>query len=74
MQSIRYRLLFLGVLLGLVALGASRGGGTEADPPRYMVAPDAPGSVWRLDTESGVLEHCSLVGSGCDVVAPGPRN
>ena len=33
-----------------------------------MTAPDAPGSVWRINVQTGELEHCSLVKGGCDIV------
>ena len=42
--------------------------GSKAQSPRYMAAPDAPGSVWRINMDTGELEHCSLIKSGCDVV------
>ena len=64
------RKVFL-VLVGVVALGALGSvlaRGSRAQPPRYMAAADAPGSVWRINVDTGVLEHCSLVKSGCDVV------
>jgi len=36
-----------------------------------VAATDAPGSVWRIDVQTGELEHCSLEISyrdGCDVI------
>lgn len=56
------------VLIALAALGAFFAGRTRAQEARYMAAPDAPGSVWRINTIDGTLEHCSLVKGGCDVI------
>jgi hypothetical protein len=42
--------------------------GSRAQSPRYMAAADAPGSVWRINMDTGELEHCSLVKGGCDLV------
>lgn len=53
-------------VLGILAIAVA--GGARAQPPRYMAAPDAPGSVWRINMDTGELEHCSLVKGGCDVV------
>jgi hypothetical protein len=59
-------LLVFIVLLAAVAAVLARG--SRAQAPRYMAAPDAPGSVWRINMDTGELEHCSLIKSGCDVV------
>ena len=63
----RIRELLL-VLVSVIALGALLAGQTRAQSDRYMAAPDAPGSVWRINMSDGTLEHCSLVKGGCDVI------
>lgn len=56
------------LIWGLVALAATLSRVSMAQSSRYMAAPDAPGSVWRINIDTGELEHCSLIKSGCDVV------
>ena len=56
------------IVVTLMALGALFFGKTRAQSARYMAAPDAPGSVWRIHMSDGTLEHCSLVKGGCDVI------
>lgn len=61
----------LGVVAAIAVVGATLslfGPRSRAQTPLYMAAPDGPGSVWRLNVQTGELEHCSLVKGGCDVV------
>jgi len=56
------------VIVVFAAVAAVLGRGSSAQTPSYMAAPDAPGSVWRINVQTGELEHCSLVKGGCDIV------
>ena len=56
------------IVVVFAAVAAMFARGSRAQSPRYMAAADAPGSVWRINVETGELEHCSLIKSGCDVV------
>lgn len=60
-------LLFV-IIVSFVAVAAMLARGARAQTPNYMAAPDAPGSVWRINVQTGELEHCSLVKGGCDVI------
>ncbi len=58
------------IIAVFAAVAAMLARGSRAQTPRYMAAPDAPGSVWRINVQTGQLEHCSLVKGGCDVIDP----
>jgi hypothetical protein len=58
------------IVVFFAAVAAMLARGSRAQTSRYMAAPDAPGSVWRINVQTGELEHCSLVKGGCDVIDP----
>ena len=58
------------IIMCFAAVAAMLARGSRAQTPNYMAAPDAPGSVWRINVQTGELEHCSLLKGGCDVIDP----
>ena len=67
-DTVRIVSLVFASIVVFAAVAAILAPGSKAQTPRYMAAPDAPGSVWRIDVQTGQLEHCSLVKGGCDIV------
>lgn len=53
------------VVAALALGGCEIRGGSPAQPSaRFALAADEEGGVWRLDTQSGELKHCTAAGDG----------
>jgi hypothetical protein len=58
----RWLLVLAALTLGGCEIRAGEGGQPQP-AARYAMAADTQGGVWRLDTQSGALDHCT---SGSD--------